>query len=61
MKQYVIEALNRAYLLMQEAADQLYNAAERALENEDFSEYSFLESQAVEEGRRQRAEGRRNN
>ena len=46
MKQSAITALNSAYLLMQKAANVLYQAAERALENEDFSEYSFLESQA---------------
>jgi phage shock protein A len=44
MKQSTIGALLRAYSRLQVASDELYDAAQTALDNNDFSDASLLQS-----------------
>ncbi|MCC5633039.1 hypothetical protein LC613_36565 [Nostoc sphaeroides CHAB 2801] len=46
MKSTTLEVLRRTYQQLQNLVDQLYAAAQAALDNEDFSDASLLESAA---------------
>ncbi|MBW4668009.1 MAG: hypothetical protein KME60_11420 [Cyanomargarita calcarea GSE-NOS-MK-12-04C] len=46
MKQATIEALELAYLQLRRLCEDLYSASEIALDNDDFDDAVFLQSQA---------------
>ena len=46
MKQATIEALERAYLQLRQLCEDLYSASQIALDNDDFEDAMFLQSQA---------------
>ncbi len=46
IKRRTIEALERAYLAMQDVVENLYNEAEQAIELENYNDASLLQSQA---------------
>ena len=46
MKQSTLNALNHAYVSLQRVVDELYAAAQAALDREDFNDASLLTSKA---------------
>ena len=46
MKQSTLEAFKRAYNQLQDLVEELYAAAQIALDNDDFSDASLLQSRA---------------
>ncbi len=46
MKQTTLQALLRAYAQLEQTADELYVAADAAIENDDFDDASLLASRA---------------
>jgi hypothetical protein len=46
MKQTTRDALNRAYVKLQQLTRELYDEADKAVDNEDYDDASLLESRA---------------